>query len=70
MSKPAKNPLKLFYCYSHEDKDLRNILDKHLISLKRESLLKGSALSKLKRYEEASAALSKASSLVNTGRTG
>ncbi len=39
MSEPAKNPLKLFYCYAHEDKDLRDTLDRHLAILKRQNLL-------------------------------
>src|SRR5436853_1966739 len=32
-------PLKLFYCYSHEDRELRNKLDEHLIILKRQKLI-------------------------------
>ena len=28
-------PLKIFYCYAHEDKDLRDRIDKHLGTLKR-----------------------------------
>ena len=34
-TEPAKS-LKLFYCYAREDKALRDELDKHLSSLKRE----------------------------------
>lgn len=29
------HPLKIFYCYAHEDKDLRDRIDKHLGTLKR-----------------------------------
>jgi len=32
-------PLKLFYCYAHEDKMLRDALDTHLASMKRQGLL-------------------------------
>ena len=39
MSEPAKNPLKLFYCYAHEDKVLRDTLDSHLSLLKRQKLI-------------------------------
>ncbi len=39
MSEPAKHPLKLFYCYAHEDKEPRNILDSHLSVLKRQKLI-------------------------------
>ena len=39
MSEPAKNPLKLFYCYAHEDKELRDTLDRHLSILKHQNLL-------------------------------
>ncbi len=39
MSEPAKNPLRLFYCYAHEDKALRDTLDKHLSNLKRRRLV-------------------------------
>jgi fructokinase len=36
MSTKLARSLKLFYCYAHEDKVLRNELDKHLSDLKRE----------------------------------
>src|SRR5436305_2160821 len=39
MSEPAKTPLKLFYCYAHEDKALRDALDSHLIILKSQKLI-------------------------------
>ncbi len=39
MSEPAKNPLKLFYCYAHKDKARRDTLDKHLSLLKRQKLI-------------------------------
>src|SRR5579859_3795414 len=39
MSEPTNNPLKLFYCYAHEDKVLRDTLDSHLSILKRQKLL-------------------------------
>src|SRR5881394_433836 len=39
MSEADKNPLKLFYCYAHEDKELRDALDNHLIGLKRQKLI-------------------------------
>lgn len=39
MSEPAKNPLKLFYCYASEDKELRNTLDRHLSILKHRRLV-------------------------------
>src|SRR5215468_6948295 len=39
MSEPIKNPLKLFYCYAHEDQALRDALDSHLIGLKRQRLI-------------------------------
>ena len=35
MTTNSSKPLKLFYCYAHEDKALRDALDKHLISMKR-----------------------------------
>lgn len=38
MSESA-NPLKLFYCYAHKDKALRDALDSHLSSLKRQNLV-------------------------------
>jgi tetratricopeptide (TPR) repeat protein len=31
--------LKLFYCYAHEDKTLRNLLEKHLANIKRQELI-------------------------------
>ena len=39
MSEPAKLILKLFYCYAHEDKALRDTLDRHLSILKRQKLI-------------------------------
>ena len=39
MSELAKHPLRLFYCYAHEDKTLRDTLDRHLSGLKRQKLL-------------------------------
>ena len=39
MSESAKNPLKLFYCYAHEDKVLRGALDSHLSILRRQGLI-------------------------------
>src|SRR5579864_8531008 len=39
MSEPTKNPLKLFYCYAHQDKELRDTLDIHLSILKRQKLI-------------------------------
>jgi tetratricopeptide (TPR) repeat protein len=39
MLEPDKKPLKLFYCYAHEDKALRNTLDSHLSALKRQKLI-------------------------------
>ncbi|GHO98791.1 hypothetical protein KSF_088390 [Reticulibacter mediterranei] len=33
----STTPLKLFYCYAHEDKTLRDELDNHLSLLKRQS---------------------------------
>src|SRR5437762_2567340 len=39
MSEPAKNPLKLFYCYAREDKALCDLLDSHLSVLKRNKLI-------------------------------
>jgi TIR domain len=36
MSELARNPCKLFYCYAHEDKALRDALDSHLSALKRQ----------------------------------
>jgi tetratricopeptide (TPR) repeat protein len=35
----STRPLKLFYCYAHEDKDFRDQLDIHLASLKRQQVL-------------------------------
>lgn len=35
----GQNSLKLFYCYAHEGKALRDALDSHLISLKRQKLI-------------------------------
>ncbi len=39
MTTESQKPLKLFYCYAREDKALRNELDVHLSSLKRQNLL-------------------------------
>lgn len=39
MMTEAKKALKLFYCYAREDKALRDELDVHLSSLKRQSLI-------------------------------
>lgn len=39
MTTGSKKPLKLFYCYAREDKALRNELDIHLSSLKRQNLV-------------------------------
>jgi tetratricopeptide (TPR) repeat protein len=39
MTTESKKPLKLFYCYAREDKALRDELDIHLSSLKRQSLV-------------------------------
>ncbi len=39
MSEPVKHPLKLSYCYAHEDKVRCNTLDKHLSSIKHEDIL-------------------------------
>jgi TIR domain len=39
MTTESKKPLKLFYCYAHEDKTLRDELDIHLSSLKRQNLI-------------------------------
>ncbi len=39
MTTASKRPLKLFYCYAREDKALRNELDIHLSSLKRQNLV-------------------------------
>src|SRR6266487_2347913 len=36
MTTASKRPLKLFYCYAREDKALRDELDLHLSSLKRQ----------------------------------
>ena len=39
MSETVQQPLKLFYCYAHEDQALRDTLDSHLSSLKRQQLI-------------------------------
>jgi hypothetical protein len=39
MTTEVKKPLKLFYCYAREDKALRNELDIHLSSLKRQNIV-------------------------------
>jgi tetratricopeptide (TPR) repeat protein len=39
MSRLVKDPLKLFYCYAHEDKVLRDTLDNHLSGLKWQKLI-------------------------------
>ena len=39
MTTGSKKPLKLFYCYAREDKGLRDELDIHLSSLKRQNLV-------------------------------
>ena len=39
MPNPVNNPLKLFYCYAHQDKELRDAHDRHLIGLKRQKLI-------------------------------
>src|SRR6266487_1203256 len=39
MTTASKRPLKLFYCYAREDKALRDELDIHLSSLKRQNLV-------------------------------
>src|SRR5436190_23237842 len=39
MPNPTNNPLKLFYCYAHQDKELRDALDNHLSILKRQKLI-------------------------------
>jgi serine/threonine protein phosphatase PrpC len=39
MTDESKEPLKLFYCYAREDKILRDELDVHLASLKRQNLI-------------------------------
>jgi hypothetical protein len=36
----SSEPLKLFYCYAHEDKSLRDELDAHLSGMKRQGLIK------------------------------
>ena len=35
----SSTPLKLFYCYAHEDKALRDALDTHLAGMKRQRLV-------------------------------
>ena len=35
MPEASRQKTKLFYCYAHEDKVLRNKLDRHLSTLKR-----------------------------------
>ncbi len=39
MTTASNEPLKLFYCYAHEDKALRDELDAHLAGMKRQKLL-------------------------------
>ena len=39
MTTNAGDPLKLFYCYAHEDKALRDALDIHLTSMKRHDMI-------------------------------
>jgi TIR domain len=39
MTTGSKKPLKLFYCYAREDRALRDELDVHLSSLKRQKLV-------------------------------
>ena len=39
MTTTSNEPLKLFYCYAHEDKTLHDELDAHLASMKRQKLL-------------------------------
>jgi tetratricopeptide (TPR) repeat protein len=39
MTTDVQKPLKLFYCYAREDKALRNELDIHLSSLKRQNIV-------------------------------
>jgi TIR domain len=39
MTTGSKKPLKLFYCYAREDRALRDELDVHLSSLKRQNLV-------------------------------
>ena len=39
MTTETKKPLKLFYCYAREDKALRDELDVHLSSLKRQNIV-------------------------------
>ncbi len=38
MTTSSSEPLKLFYCYAHEDKILRDELDAHLSLMKRQGL--------------------------------
>lgn len=40
MTTNSSEPLKLFYCYAHEDKTLRDELDAHLSGMKRQNLIK------------------------------
>lgn len=40
MTTNSSEPLKLFYCYAHEDKTLRDELDTHLSGMKRQNLIK------------------------------
>jgi len=40
MTTHSQEPLKLFYCYAHEDKTLRDELDAHLSGMKRQNLIK------------------------------
>ena len=39
MTTNSRQPLKLFYCYAHEDKALRLELDAHLSNMKRQKLI-------------------------------
>lgn len=40
MEKPQSGPLELFYSYSHKDEELRNQLENHLVTLRREGIIK------------------------------
>ncbi len=39
--KPIKKTAEIFYSYAHEDEDLRDKLEKHLVTLKRQGLIVG-----------------------------
>src|SRR5260370_31655661 len=39
MTTESTRPLSLFYCYAHEDRDLKDELDIHLSSLKRKNFI-------------------------------